>query len=240
MKFGERNGMEEREDDNLYELPEEEDEDDKWGLNYAQASHYVVEDDDEESEDDNLKEKRIAPFLIMLKILFSPVEGWKSLRRAKISVEKAQSECFYPLLAILGASSFILFAYIPNITFTQVVVRGFISFLSFFFGYFCVVILLKLILPKYNRHVFETEYGKVFLIMSLSTLSLFAILTELLPMLWAILIFLPVWTIYSMCKGMKFFKLPDRGTLRFTVFVCCSVIIVPYAIDIFLEIILPK
>lgn len=219
-----------------------EDENDDWGYNYAQADHYIPEDEDVSDPNDHggSSSPQTAPFLLLLKILLRPVEGWKSLRRSHYTQEKVQAECFYPLLALLACANFILLVYSQKITISQIIVKGVISFVSFFFGYYCILIFLQMVLPSSSRENFKNEFGKVFIIMSLSSLALFGIFLELLPFLWPVLIFLPLWTIYSMCRGIRFFKIPSGNLLRFTVFVCGSVISFPYLIDILLGYILPR
>lgn len=227
-------------EDPIYNIEDDED-DDPWGINYAQASNYIIEDEEgEENPDDSANDSISSPFLSMLRVLLAPVEGWKVIRRKKLSVERAQAECFYPLLAILAVSNFISYVYVPRITLSQIIVAGVVDFVSFFFGYFCIMIFLKTILPSVNRKVIDSEFGKVFVVISLSSLALFWLITNLLPMIWAILIFLPLWTIYIICRGIRFFNIPERGTLRFTVFVTSSIIGFPYGIYFLLGYLMPQ
>lgn len=224
--------MIEKDNYNLYKI---EDDLDDSGLNYSNSDNYVLKEEDEREEE----EKKVYPFLLMIKILLSPVEGWKSVRRSKLSIEKIQSDCFYPLLAILAALCFLKLLYNPNTNISHVVIQGMISFVSFFFGYFTILIFLGIFLPMSTKHVFKSDFGKIYILYSLSTLVLFCIFIEIVPVLWPVLIFLPLWTIFCMCKGMRFFKLPERGTVRFTFVVCLLVIGVPLIIDRILEGIIP-
>lgn len=223
--------MEKNPTENIFEYNLENDENDPQSnlLNEVQDSG----DYSEKAED------KKSPFLLMLNVLFNPVEGWKKMRREKLKPEKFQSDCFYPLLALLAVSKFSALFYSPKISVSSMIVDGVVAFVSFFFGYFCILVLVKALLNKKASSVFETDFGKNFVILSLSTLSLFSIFTDLLPMLWPILIFLPLWTIYIICKGIRFFRLSENGSVRQTVIICSSIVGIPYLISWLLGMILP-
>lgn len=190
---------------------------------------YVLEDSEETSP--GQPGNRKSPFLLMLEILFNPVVGWKSLRRAKITAETIQSECFYPLLAILAVSEFAQLFYSSSVTLSEVLIDAVVSFVSFFAGYYCIMLALELFLPKEAKVRFNTEFGKVFVLTALSTLCLFFIAIELLPILWSLLIFLPLWTVYVICRGVRFFIFPENCKLRSTIILCLLTIGVPSLID---------
>lgn len=190
---------------------------------------YVLEDSEETSP--GQPGNRKSPFLLMLEILFNPVVGWKSLRRAKITAETMQSECFYPLLAILAVSEFAQLFYSSSVTLSEVLIDAVVSFVSFFAGYYCIMLALELFLPKEAKVRFNTEFGKVFVLTALSTLCLFFIAIELLPILWSLLIFLPLWTVYVICRGVRFFIFPENCKLRCTIILCLLTIGVPTLID---------
>lgn len=226
--------------DNFYVLNEEdiEKEPDETPLNYAAYRDEDLEDEDVDDIEVE-KERKSHPFLLMLNIMINPVEGWKKLRRNKIKAETLQSGCFYPLLAILAASKFVDFFYSVNATLSQVITEGIVVFVSFFFGYFSIPIILSWVLPRDMVEKFEIRFGKEYLLISLSTLALFSIFTELLPMIWPILIFLPIWTLYIMYKGTRFFHFQQNQEMRFFILAGASVIGVPLLIDWVLTTILP-
>lgn len=210
-------------------------------LNYSQAHKYEEESNESEAvNQEKAKPHNVSVFGSLLKTLINPVEGWKSVRRHKISPEVAQRECFNPLLAVLAVSKFAQLAYSSSITVSDVLVDAVISFVSFFFGYFCILIVLKMVMPKNVSSLFDTDFGKIFVIFGLSSLCLFMTLIELLPMLWAVLIFLPLWTVYIICRGVKFFKFPDQHQILNTALLNLIIIGVPMAISWGLGIILPK
>lgn len=223
--------------DNYYVLNEtEEKETDDSPLNFA-----AYEDSEEEEslgEKESVDTKKSA-FAILFKIMFNPVEGWKTLRRSRISVEKLQSSCFYPILALLAVSCFADYFYSVNVGLTQLVTQAVVEFVAFFFGFFCIQKILTWLLPKEQAEKVEENYGKEYTIISLSTLALFSILTNLLPMLWPVLIFLPIWTLYIMFKGIRFFLFPMKQEMKNFVIWGCAVIGVPLLVDWILNSILP-
>lgn len=222
-------------EDNLYILEEEQfEDDDKSPLNYASYGEESEEEEIEEKED-----RKISPFLLMMKILLNPVEGWKKLRRSKIEIEMLQSGCFYPILAILALSNFADYFYSVNVSLTKVVTEAVVAFVAFFFGYFCIPTVLGWFLPKDMVEKFNAPFGRKYLLIALSTLAMFSIFLNLLPMISPILIFLPIWTLYIMFKGIRFFQFPVYREMRFFVISAISVIGVPLLIDWILNSIMP-
>lgn len=209
---------------------------DRSGPNYSQAEM------PEESAAVTAKSgdgKNPIPFLLMLKVLFNPVEGWKSIRREGLSPEKTQRDCFNPLLALFAVSKFARLIYSSRVNVAEVIVSAVSSFVAFFFGYFCILMLFRLFMPKDMKATADKDYMKVFVMINLSSLCLFFTMLEILPMLWAFLIFLPLWTVYSICQGTRFFKFPENRKITYTGLLCLLIVGVPCVIDWLLGKILP-
>lgn len=244
------------EDDHLYVYNEDEadifeyDEDeslDNSALNYAQSSSVTSNVDDSgnavdlsasPTEDEGVTHSSVFP--LMLTVLSNPLEGWKTIRRKKVTEEDAQATCFYPLLALVALCQFAQLFYSHNKTVTEVIIGALCAFVGFFAGYFCIIILLKLLLPHEAKQDFDSQFGKVFVLVSLSTLCMFYSIIELLPMLWAVLIFMPLWTVYSMCRGVRFFNFPENRSIYSTGVLCVLTVGVPALIEWLLSEILPR
>lgn len=224
--------MSQEDNDNIYVLEEEEHDD--TPLNFAE---YNRENIIEETK--NEEKNKTSVFSILLKIMFNPVEGWKTLRRSGIKYEAFQSSCFYPLLALLALSEFAEYFYKVNVGLTEIVTKGVVSFVSFFFGYFCIPIILSWFLSKDDVEKFDDNFGKNFVMASLSTLVIFEIMTNVLPMLWPILIFLPIWTLYLMFKGVRFFKFRHENEMKFFVISGALAVGMPLLMEWALTTILP-
>ncbi len=236
-----------RDDDNIYIYTEEDNNTesllDQSGPNYAQhLQEEPAQDGGDATYLDNEPvsvKNGISVFGLLLKTMFNPVEGWKAVRRSKLTPEMAQKECFYPLLAIYAISKFAILAYSARADLSEVVVDAVTSFVSFFFGYFCIIIMLRHIMPNGVAQVFNTDFGKNLVILSLSSLCLFFIFTEVLPMLWAVLIFLPLWTVYMICRATRFLKLPQDRQLIITALINLIIIGMPILLEWGLGEILP-
>ena len=225
--------------ENIYVLNDDEKDPDDSPKNYAS---YIYEEDEEE-ENDQIEQKedrgKVSAFGLMFKIMFSPVEGWKSLRRKNLSVESLQSNCFYPLLALLALGNFADYIYSVNVNLSEVITKAVVAFVSFFFSYFSLPVLLSIILPKEMAEKITAKFGKAYFIIGLSTLALFSTITTLLPMIWPILIFLPIWTLYILFKGLRFFQFKENQNIKFYILASVGVIGMPLLIDWILNLILP-
>jgi len=240
----EENKIAEEQDDNIYVYNEEDDcveasrpatdDLDDSGPNYSQVTMDDISEVNLDKGDD------ASPFLIMLKVLLNPIEGWKALRRSKLTTERVQNGCFYPILAFYAISKFTSFFYKSGVGLSDVLVSAVTGFVSFFFGYFCILLILKAVIPKMLEKTSVQEFAKLFVMISLSTLCLFFSMLEIFPMLWAILIFFPMWTIYVVCRGARFFKFPDNRKIVYTGLLCVLTVGVPALIDWGLGELLPK
>ncbi|MCH5228520.1 MAG: hypothetical protein J1F12_00815 [Muribaculaceae bacterium] len=219
--------------DNLYVLEEEEKEVDTSPYNYASYGREEIEESVKEEE------KKASAFGLLIRIMFNPVEGWKKLRRSGLSIEKLQSGCFYPLLSLLAISKFADYFYSVDVNLSKVVTESVVAFVSFFFGYFCIEKIMTLLLSKEPEEKVKEDFGKGYILISLSSLVIFSVITDLLPMIWPILIFLPIWTLYLMYKGVRFFLLPHKSEGKFYVVMGASAIGVPLLIEWILTTILP-
>ena len=222
--------------DNYYILEEDDQEIDQSPLNFAAYNDEARENEEKEAVRHSHKK---SPIGILFRIMFNPVEGWKILRRHKISIESLQSGCFYPILAILALSKFADYFYSVNVNLSEIITQAVISFVAFFFGYFSIPMVLSWFLPREMSEAFEHRFGKAYILISLSTLALFSIVTDLFPMIWPILIFLPIWTLYLMFKGVRFFKFAEKDELKFFMLSGAAAIGIPLLIDWGLNAILP-
>lgn len=193
----------------LYELPDEEIE----NLNPAAL--------------DFERERENSPLLSMFNIMFKPVEGWKRFKRRAFSTERVALSCFLPLVTLAALSPFISYFYGAIIDIQETVISSVIMFISFFFGYFTVLLTMDLLLPKDSAEKFRTTLGKNFILIAMSTLALFELLYEALPMIDPILAFLPVWTLYIVCRGVKIMRIKQNVENRTAWTLCFLIVGIP-------------
>lgn len=177
--------------------------------------------------DDDEKEGSPSAFLLMLKVLASPLEGWKSIRRSGLKPEKVARDCFYPLCAVVAVCQFMAFFYDVETTVTKVLVNACVAFVSVFFSYFLVIVASQFLMPKGAKEAMQTPFAKVFVMIALSTLCLFYIIYEFLPMFEAIIVFFPLWTVYIICQGSRFLKFPAARSTTSLFILCLLIVGVP-------------
>ncbi len=195
-------------DDSIYKLPDDSEDDEKSPEEDIDRALTESEEDDAEAWNGETDDSHVSIWKIFFKIMATPVEGWKALKRSKLSVETVCSRCFYPLIALASISEFTALFYEAGSEITGLIVPAIITFITFFFSYFTVLLCGSFLLPKAAAGVLHTYFGKEYVIMNLSTLVLFYIVYRLMPLLGPVIAFLPLWTIYLTCKGVKLFRVP--------------------------------
>lgn len=171
--------------------------------------------------------KRPSPLRIMFKTMLGPMEGWKALKRARFTTEEFASRCFYPMTAIAALSEGSMLFYEANMTMADWAKAGLSTFIAFFFGYFTVLFLGSIVLPVKSRDVFKKDIGKQFIMLSMSTLAMFWAIINLIPMLDPVFVFLPLWTIYIVFKGVRRLRVPEEVQTSTTGLLCMLIIGVP-------------
>lgn len=207
-------------DDNLYTLPDDSEEYNDGGEEHSEADdslnmEYSLEEDEDgefeyeedEEDDDEVEDNKGSVFALLFKILATPVEGWKELKRRKYSLEEVASGCFYPFIAFASLSEFADKLY-TTIGISECLMQAVYTFISFFFGYFTIMLLGGIVLPSLSKECLKKNIGKEFVMMNLSSLALFYIANKLLPMIDAALFFLPIWTVYLIYKGVRILRVP--------------------------------
>ncbi len=170
-----------------------------------------------------------SPFKVMLDIMAGPVQGWKTMRRQRYTPQEVLSRLLYPLTAGAAASQLANLFYDANASIAGVVIGAVVTFIAFFFGYFTVVGVARSLMRKDSGEWVETPFGKEYVAFSMSTLALFTIFLTLLPMLEPVIVFLPLWTIYIVCRGVRFLRVPSDGETRVSIIMSVLIVGTPMA-----------
>lgn len=189
------------------------------------TTHTNIEDKEATEE-----EKRKSALLILLKILFSGTIGWKELRRSRLKADDTAAGCFYPMAALVSVCRFADCFNHPDFSLTDTLTGAVAIFVSFFFSYFGVQILCRWLFPADIKDRVETPYFKQLIQYALSSLALFWIPAEIVPVLEPLTAFLPLWTVFILTKGMRFLRIPHRHEIKTTVALVASTIALPYLI----------
>lgn len=201
----------------------------------GEPSEEPEEDPDCEQDEQDGKKKgkkggKTSPFKLLLEMMVNPVEGWKKIRRAKYTPEEVANRCLYPLAAVAAASCFADLFYSATSTVSECLVRAISVFVAFFFGNFLILIIQKALYPKLHKELPDSKFGKEFAAYNLATLCIFSTLYQLLPMIGPVLAFLPIWTIFLVIKGSRFFRFPEEKENLMIAINCMAIVGVPIAI----------
>ena len=167
-------------------------------------------------------------FFLLLGILMKGTAGWKDLRRSRLKPEQTAAGCFYPLVALASVCRFADWFYHPEFNLSATLVSAASIFASFFFSYFAVQVVCRWLFPMAAKSKTETAYFKLLVQYALSSLALFMIPAEALPILETLTVFLPIWTAFIITKGIRFLRLPEQYHNRCMVTIVVTVIVMPY------------
>lgn len=200
---------------------------------------YCIDDEEEDEDDEDMDEeqpteesvvsekKNPSPVRLLFKTMFTPVEGWKALKRARLKTEEFASRCYYPLIALAAISEVSKIFYEANVSVSDWAVDGLITFMTFFFGYFSVLLAGDFMLPSKSRDIIKKDIGKQFVMLAMSSLAIFWIFIQIMPMLEPVLVFLPLWTIYLIYKGVRILRVPEEVENSTTGLLCMLIIGIP-------------
>lgn len=244
-----------------YSLEEDDDDDEnelKLSKKGRQGNHNFDEgdedhDDEEEDEEEDNEEygdrgknggengggKSYPTIRLLFEMMINPIEGWKKIRRTKSTPEETARGCFYPILAIAAASCFMECIYNSTTTLSMAMIEAVKIFVSLFFGNFLALTFVKMLMPKDQKKIADTVFGKKYMMYLLSTLGLFWTLFELLPMIGPVLSFTPLWTIYLAMRGARFFRFPEEKSSMLTAVMCGIVVAAPYVVFWVFDMLLP-
>ncbi len=172
--------------------------------------------------------RRNNPLALLLAILMTGSAGWKRLRRARLTPEQTAAGCFYPILALTAICRFADWFYLPEFDISSTLVTAASIFASFFFSYFAVQVVCRILFPSEARKKTESPYFRLIVQYSLSSLALFWIPAEVFPIIEPITVFLPIWTIFIITKGVRFLRLPENNSNRCMVTIIITTIAMPY------------
>lgn len=186
---------------------------------------------DPDTKEENIvkyRKKRYNSFLMLLGILMTGTAGWKEIRRSRLSPEQTAAGCFYPLIAVASLCRFSDWFYLPEFNLSNTLISATSVFISFFFSYFAIQVVCRWVFPIVAKSKTETPYFKLIVQYALSSLALFWIPAEIIPVLEPITVFLPIWTAFIITRGIRFLRLPENYVNRCMTTIVLTVIVMPY------------
>ena len=169
---------------------------------------YCIDDEEEDEDDEDMDEEQ-------------PTE------ESVVSEKKNPSPVRYPLIALAAISEVSKIFYEANVSVSDWAVDGLITFMTFFFGYFSVLLAGGFMLPSKSRDIIKKDIGKQFVMLAMSSLAIFWIFIQIMPMLEPVLVFLPLWTIYLIYKGVRILRVPEEVENSTTGLLCMLIIGIP-------------
>lgn len=148
----------------------------------------------------------IACIKMMVEILLNPANGWRMLLRSGVSDEQYFFRAVAPLSLVAGLSEFAAVFYGMEGSIFTAMTTAVSVVVALIAGYFSVIALGGIFLPKATRQILRDKAGKLYTGVGISSLALFYTLYNCIPMLQPILVFLPLWTIYALFRGIKIFR----------------------------------
>lgn len=192
------------------------------------------------NEDLQISQRPGAPWWRLLFLLVSPKTGWRRLKGAGYLPEYFARALFYPLLAVLAVSHFMLLIYAPETTITKILQEAVAAFVAGFAGFFCILLLAKLFLPTNASVKIESAFGRVYIMTCLSTLSLGATIYFLVPWIGLFAFIVPLYTAYITVNGVRCLRVPDNEAVPAATVMVSLILAVPVLIYILLEFLMPK
>ncbi len=182
------------------------------------------------------KENLIYRFLFLF---ISPLNGWKQIKNLRLTPEIVSKKLFYPLCALAALSVFFEILYKEDVLIENLLKQALIVFSSFFLGSFLILFLSSILLKKESNIKFQSNYGKVYNLINLSTLCLFYVIYNIIPILEPILVFTPIYTIYLIIKGSRLFKFEEKEKISSIIILIVLIIGTPICISYLLSSLLP-
>lgn len=194
--------------------------------------------EDPDETDASAREKSVSVWRLLFGCMFWPVTGWRDLKRARKSVDSVVISCFGPLCLLAALSPFAGMFYRGDESPATLAVRAIMLLLSYMFSYFLIPVVGRPFLGAKVSESLATQFGKNALLTLLSTLVMFKLVSNLLPGLEPVLVFLPLWTIYMIYRLTPMLKAPKDRMMLVTVILSILVLGMPlvcqWGLDLFL------
>ncbi len=135
------------------------------------------------------------------------------------------------MLVLLALSELAGLIFYSHSSFLSAFVAGIMSGVILFFSYYVVVALGALLPSVKGERTLEKPFGREFVIVGLSSLALFGVVSRLLPMLGPVTVFLPIWTIYIISKGVRRLGYTEEHGMTPTVILSVLIIGIPLGLE---------
>lgn len=177
---------------------------------------------------------------LFIELLLSPNNGWRKIRNSKILPADFERQVLYPLLALTAVCQFFILFYNPSTPISAVLQDAIVAFVAVFAGYFAVLALSRTMLPPDAARKSASKFFRVYVAASLATLDLAYMITLIAPKFNVILWLGVIYTLYIVCRGVKYLHVPQNERLGTSIMACVMVCGLPSAIFALLSFMMPS
>lgn len=192
-------------DDIFYSFEDEEDD------AFPERGDAEADNGEPKGEPEEVKPSR-SPWKLFLKVLMNPVEGWKELKRSKVTAAQFGWKFFYPILLIAALSYIAMPVYGIEFSAARIVSDIVITFMSLLLSNFIAALCCEWFGGKGMRKQMRTDFGRNFIMTIIGSAAIVVILWQWLPMMSPIISFLPLYSIYLIVRGVKYLRIPTNRT----------------------------
>jgi hypothetical protein len=198
-----------------------------------------IDNDNYVDETENGEEQSPSAWLLWLRLWLTPKEAWRLIKKSKLRPETFASSCYYPILALTAIATFSQMFFDVDAKISDLLKEATIIFISFFMSYFAYFPIARLFMNKESFKRFDTDFGKCYVMMLLSTLAVFYLLYECLPFMEVIIAFMPVYTFFLAYQGMDSLRIAKEKSSTVWVMAALLVVLLPTAIYQLFKLIMP-
>lgn len=177
----------------------------------------------------------------IIQLIISPARGWEDVSADGESPEELCRGGFYPLLAALGVSSLLRYLYdVHNQSFIDILQLAIVIITSYFATLFFAQYAFTAFLNKFTDQEPSRHKSDSVVIYSLSVMMLFAIITNICPIEFEILKFLPVYALFVLWKASRFLDVREDAAGPYMFFVSAVVVAPPFLLTLLFNLIMPR
>lgn len=181
-----------------------------------------------------------SPWKLFFKVLTNPVEGWKELKRSKVTAAQFGWKLFYPILLIAALSNIAMPIYGIEFSAAHIVSDIVITFMSLLLSNFIAALCCEWFGGKGMRKQMRTDFGRNFIMTIIGSAALEVILWLWLPMMTPIISFLPLYSIYLIVRGVKYLRISTNRTNAMIMMFAALCIGLPLLLDTLFSALLPE
>lgn len=179
---------------------------------------------------------------LLLQLIISPARGWEDISRAGIAPSRLCREGYYPMIGLIAVTTLLQFLYdsTQTLTFVHSLQMSIINVTSFFVSLFLGQHLLAAYLPKFTDKEPSQVKIDTFVIFVLSVMTLFVIISNLIPIELEIMKFFSLYSIFVVWKGLRYLDVNQNKTGQFVFLGVFSVVIPPFLLRFLFTILMPE